>query len=64
MNLTNDAAPPVLLLGAGKPTKPEARPSLTERKTADPSPSSSKSGGYPIPSFFQRRIKGKDYDPL
>jgi hypothetical protein len=42
---------------------PVREPSV-ERKTNDPSSSSPKGERYPIPSFFEYRIKPKDYDPL
>jgi hypothetical protein len=53
------------LIGTGKPTIPLAgRQPIIERKLSDPSSSSPKGERYPIPSFFEYRIKPRDYDPL
>lgn len=50
---------------AGKPTMPmTGRQPLMERKTVDPSSSYPKGERYPIPSFFEYRMKPRDYDPL
>jgi hypothetical protein len=48
-----------------KPTIPlPVRQPMVERKISDPSSSSPKGERYPIPSFFEYRIKPRDYDPL
>lgn len=48
----------------GKPAQPFiGKQPLIERKTADPS-SSAKGEKYPIPSFYEYRVKPKEYDPL
>lgn len=55
----------VQLIGAGKPTMPVTRRQpVVERKISDPSSTSPKGESYPIPSFFEYRIKPRDYDPL
>jgi hypothetical protein len=65
MNLTTNAAPSPGLIGAGKPTMPaSARPAGSGRKVSDPSSSSPKGERYPIPSFFEYRIKPREFDPL
>jgi hypothetical protein len=51
------------LVSAGKPSIPLTRQPIVERKTSDPS-SSPKGERYPIPSFFEYRIKPREYDPL
>lgn len=53
------------IISAGKPSMPVAgRQPIVERKTSDPSSSSPKGERYPIPSFFEYRIKPREYDPL
>jgi len=48
-----------------KPSIPTtSRQPVFERKLSDPSSSSPKGERYPIPSFFEYRIRHKDYDPL
>jgi hypothetical protein len=48
-----------------KPTMPTIRTqTIIERKLSDPSSSSPKGERYPIPSFFEYRIKQREYDPL
>jgi len=50
---------------SGKPTIPlSGRQPLVERKLTDPSSASPKGEHYPIPSFFEYRIKPREYDPL
>jgi len=50
-------------ISAGKPTLPSGRQPIVERKFSDPS-SSPKGERYPIPSFFEYRIKSREHDPL
>lgn len=64
-NVTSTIANPSQMVGAGKPSIPlSGRHPVIERKTFDPSSSSPKGQRYPIPSFFEYRIKPRDYDPL
>jgi hypothetical protein len=50
---------------AGKPTVPvTGRQPLIERKITDPSSAFPRGEHYPIPSFFEYRIKPREYDPL
>jgi hypothetical protein len=50
---------------SGKPTMPfMGRQPIIERKISDPSSASPKGERYPIPSFFEYRMKPKDFDPL
>jgi len=35
-----------------------------ERKISDPSSCNPKGERYPIPSFFEYRVKAREYDPL
>ena len=51
-------------LGAARPSIPVTRQPIVERKTLDPSSASPKGERYPIPSFFEYRIKPREYDPL
>jgi hypothetical protein len=63
MNFTT--SPSVQKVGAGKPSMPlMARQPFVERKTSDPSSTAPKGERYPIPSFFEYRIKPRDHDPL
>jgi hypothetical protein len=66
INVTSTTAPPSqMMAGAGKPSITlTGRQPVVERKTFDPSSSSPKGERYPIPSFFEYRIKPRDYDPL
>ena len=53
------------MISAGKPSIPlTTRQPIIERKTSDPSSASPKGERYPIPSFFEYRIKPREYDPL
>ena len=53
------------MISAGKPSIPlTTRQPIVERKTSDPSSTSPKGERYPIPSFFEYRIKPREYDPL
>jgi hypothetical protein len=64
MNTAADNAATMTIANAGKPTMPlNGRLPKFERKSSDPS-SASKHDRYPIPSFFEYRIKPKDFDPL
>jgi len=52
-------------VNVGAPTIPlTGRQPLIERKLTDPSSASPKGEHYPIPSFFEYRIKPREYDPL
>lgn len=51
------------LINAGKPTMPLGRQPLIERKITDPS-SAPRVERYPVPTFFEHRIKARDHDPL
>ena len=63
MSTTNATPPQVLSLG--KPTIPlPGRQPIIERKITDPSSTSPKGERYPIPSFFEYRIKPRDNDTL
>jgi hypothetical protein len=65
MNFSTTIAPLVKVISAGKPSIPFAtRQPIVERKNADPSSGSPKGERYPIPSFFEYRIKPRDFDPL
>lgn len=49
----------------GKPTMNlNVRQPVVERKTFDPSSASPKGERYPIPSFFEYRMKPKEFDFL
>jgi hypothetical protein len=52
------------VISAGKPSIPLTRQPAVERKISDPSSASPKGERYPIPSFFEYRIKPREYDPL
>ncbi len=59
------ASSPVQSAGNGKPSIPlTGRVPSVERKISDPSSSAPRGERYPIPSFFEYRIKPKEYDPL
>lgn len=52
-------------INAGKPAMPLAgRQTFIERKVSDPSSAYPKGQRYPIPSFFEYRVKPRDFDPL
>lgn len=64
INITSTASASQIM-SAGKPSIPlSGRQPVVERKTFDPSSSSPKGERYPIPAFFEYRIKPKDYDLL
>jgi hypothetical protein len=65
INPVRDYAGTTQLMNAGKPSMPLiGKQPVSERKTSDPSSASPKGERYPIPSFFEYRIKHKEYDPL
>jgi len=63
MNFSTTTAVPKMI-GAGKPSITISRQPIVERKTSDPSSASPKGERYPIPSFFEYRIKPREFDPL
>ena len=65
MNLTKSSSH-VPVVHTGKPTMPLSggRQPIIERKISDPSSSSPKGERYPIPSFFEYRMKAREFDPL
>jgi hypothetical protein len=63
MTLLRDANATVPLTNAGKPTMPLGRQPIVERKISDPS-SSPKGERYPMPYFYENRIKPREFDPL
>lgn len=58
-----DLSAPSQTLTVGKPSIPSGRQPVVERKFSDPS-SSPKGERYPIPTFYERRIKPREHDPL
>ena len=55
----------VLHVPAGKPSMQiTSKQPVAERKISDPSSCYPKGERYPIPNFFEYRIKARDYDPL
>ena len=53
------------VISAGKPSLPmTVRQPLLEKKTSDPSSFLPKGERYPIPAFFEYRIKAREHDPL
>lgn len=65
MNVTNLAAPAVQYSSSRQPSVPSTgRNPMVERKISDPSSASPRGERYPIPSFFEYRIKPKEFDPL
>jgi hypothetical protein len=65
INFSTTATTVTKVVSAGKPSIPlTTRQPLVERKTADPSSTAPKGERYPIPSFFEYRIKPREYDPL
>jgi hypothetical protein len=62
--LTTTATAPKLI-SAGRPSMPmTVRQPIVERKMSDPSSTLPRGERYPIPSFFEYRIKAREYDPL
>lgn len=48
----------------GKPTQPyQGKQRIIESKGSDPS-SSTRVEKYPVPSFYEYRVKPKEFDPL
>jgi hypothetical protein len=65
MNISTTIPNATQVMHSGKPTVPlMSRQPIVERKISDPSSASPKGERYPIPSFFEYRIKPRDYDPL
>jgi hypothetical protein len=65
MSLIASNATVTATMTSGKPTIPlPGRQPLIERKLTDPSSASPKGEHYPIPSFFEYRIKPREFDPL
>lgn len=65
MNFSTVTAAVPKMISTGKPSIPlTTRQPVVERKTSDPSSASPKGERYPIPSFFEYRIKPRDHDPL
>jgi hypothetical protein len=66
INVTRNSGTAVSLHArAGRPTVPlQGRQPIVERKISDPSSASPKGERYPIPSFFEYRIRPKEFDPL
>lgn len=53
------------LVSSGRPSMPIiTRQPIVERRISDPSSTLPKGERYPIPSFFEYRIKAREYDPL
>jgi len=66
MIVSSGGAAETKLISAGKPSPPlnDGRQPIVERKISDPSSSSPKGERYPIPSFFEYRIRAREHDPL
>jgi len=65
INLTNSTGLPTVTVSSGKPVSPaSAGQPNANRKSSDPSSAAPRGERYAIPAFFERRIKGRDYDPL
>jgi hypothetical protein len=64
MNFSTATVTAPKMISAGKPSIPLTRQPIVERKISDPSSASPKGERYPIPSFFEYRIKPREYDPL
>ena len=65
MNFSTTTAAVPKVISTGKPAIPlTTRQPIVERKIADPSSSLPKGERYPIPSFFEYRIKAREFDPL
>ncbi|HEU4471757.1 MAG TPA: hypothetical protein VFR58_11770 [Flavisolibacter sp.] len=64
MNVATSSAVSTVV-NAGKSSLPKTgRQAIAERKISDPSSASPKGERYPIPSFFEYRIKAREHDPL
>jgi hypothetical protein len=64
MNLSTAGASGVQLVNSGKPTMPfSGRQPIVERKITDPSSASPRGERYPIPSFFEDRMKIRENEP-
>ncbi|MGE5521018.1 MAG: hypothetical protein ACM3VS_13890 [Candidatus Dadabacteria bacterium] len=65
INVTNRSTSFLSYPVAGKPSMPiTGKKSMIERRSADPSSAAPKGERYPIPSFFEYRIRIKDFDTL
>lgn len=65
INSVRNYASTTQLMNPSKPSVPPiGKQSIPERRSADPSSSNPRGESYPIPSFFEYRIKHKEYDPL
>lgn len=65
VNFSTTTAAAPKMVSTGRPTMPSIlRQPIVERKTSDPSSTAPKGERYPIPSFFEYRIKPREYDPL
>jgi hypothetical protein len=65
VNFSTTTATVPKMISTGKPSIPlTRRQPIVERKTSDPSSASPKGERYPIPSFFEYRIKPREFDPL
>jgi hypothetical protein len=63
--MTLSQHPAIKEANSGRPTMPSGgRQPMIERKIYDPSSAAPKGERYPIPAFFEYRIKPRDYDPL
>ncbi|HVK97165.1 MAG TPA: hypothetical protein VM368_05075 [Flavisolibacter sp.] len=64
-NLGSAANSSAYSMNVNRPTMPLiSKKVFVEKRTSDPSSSASNSNRYPIPGFFEYRIKAKEYDPL
>jgi hypothetical protein len=64
MNLSTAGTSGVQLVNSGKPTMPlSGRQPIVERKISDPSSAFPRGERYPIPSFFEDRMKFRESDP-
>ena len=64
MNLSTAGTSGVQLVNSGKPTMPlSGRQPIVERKISDPSSAFPRGERYPIPSFFEDRMKFSESDP-
>ena len=64
INFSTSTAAVPKMISSGRPSITMTRQPFVERKTSDPSSASPKGERYPIPSFFEYRIKPREYDPL
>jgi len=65
VNFSTTTAAVPKVISTGRPSMPmTTRQPIVERKMSDPSSTSPKGERYPIPSFFEYRIKPREHDPL